>query len=234
MKISTVSCIVCVLAALAVSLTALAGSPLLCHPISVNADQSLPWGKDAFTRSGSYDAARLVNDTLNALGRQTPVLTRMETLRRATLYIDKDTEIADDLMGSLMSRIVNADAAGKPDSLAWFDAGYLAACLQQSGARTSFGPALGKDRSAASIPGYSWVVKAIDISGGNTSMELAAALITVDHRVPEHRAHVKNVLASKNLDAASEDLLKWIAQINGTTIESLRSQLGVADARSGR
>jgi hypothetical protein len=52
--------------------------------------------------------------------------------------------------------------------------------------------------------------------------------------VPEHRSHVKNVLAVSDLDAASKDLLQWIAQINGTTIESLRSQLGVADARSGR
>jgi hypothetical protein len=222
------------LSVLVSEVAALAGPPLLCHPIAVNADQSLPWGKDAFTKSVSYDPSRLVNDTLKALDSATPVLVRMETLRRATLYINKSTEIADDLMGSLMSRVLNSEASGQPDATAWFDAGYLAACFSQSATSTSFGPTTTKGNRAQSIPGYSWVVKAIEISGGNTSMELAAALITVDHRVPEHRSHLKNVLANTELDAASLDLLQWIAQINGTTIESLRSQLGVVDARSGR
>jgi hypothetical protein len=234
MKTPFVSCFVCLLTVFVSAPVALAGPPLLCHPIPIAEDQSLPWGKDAFTKSASYDSRRLVSDTLTALDSATSVLVRMETLRRATLYINRNTQIADDLMGSLMSRVQDAEATGQHDAMAWFDAGYLAACFSQSATNATFGPAAGKGSKARSIPGYSWVVKAIEISGGNTSMELAAALITVDHRVPEHRSHVKNVLAVSDLDAASKDLLQWIAQINGTTIESLRSQLGVADASSGR
>jgi hypothetical protein len=137
-----------VLSVLVSEVAALAGPPLLSHPIAVNADQSLPWGKDAFTKSVLYDPSRLVNDTLKALDSATPVLVRMETLRRATLYINKSTQIADDLMGSLMSRVLNSEASGQPDATAWFDAGYLAACFSQSATSTSFGPTTTKGNRA--------------------------------------------------------------------------------------
>jgi len=53
--------------------------------------KSLPWTastnpKDWNTRKADYDTRRLADDTLALLSDQTPVIARMETLRRAALY----------------------------------------------------------------------------------------------------------------------------------------------------
>jgi hypothetical protein len=213
-----------------------AGPPLICHSIKVDEGQSLPWGKDAFTKSSSYSTSNLVNDTLELLGSDKPVLVRMETLRRASLYIDRKQSLANELLGKLMARALDAEAAGKPDALAWFDAGYLAQCFHQTGTGTSFGPGSTKGVGASAIEGYSWVAKAIAIDGSKPQMEIAAALMTADSRVPEHEKHLKRALEGgvTNDSPEAEKLLAWIAQINGSSLEALRAKFGLTDARSHR
>ena len=72
---------------LAVQQAALAGPPLVCHPFEIGNARSLPWsGSQWRSVDKSYDANRLVEDTRVLLTPQTPVLVRMETLRRATIY----------------------------------------------------------------------------------------------------------------------------------------------------
>lgn len=216
------------------STSLLAGPPLLCHEIKVEPGTSLPWGTDTFTKDGKYNAENVVAETLALLKPQLPVLTRMETLRRATLYIDKNKSKADALLGKLMARALDAEAAGKSDALAWFDAGYLVQCYNQSGTQSSFSPARGKDGSGA-IAGYSWVAKAMALAGDNGEMEIAAALMTADRRTPEHGQHIRRALESPELAKSAEGqrLLGWIAEINGTSLEALRAKYGSSHARRG-
>jgi hypothetical protein len=198
-----------------------AGPPLICHGIDVPEGKSLPWGADTFTKSSSYNASNVVHDALELLAPQTPVLTRMETLRRATLYIDRNKSQADELLGHLMARALDAEAAGKPESLAWFDAGYIVQCYRQTGTPRSFGPAVTKGEGASSIEGYSWVARAIALQGAKVdpALEVAAALVTADSRAPEHEQHMKNAAAAgfgKN-SPEEKKLMDWLQQIHGLT-----------------
>src|SRR5206468_592391 len=69
-----------------------AGPPLICHTIEIGQSKSLPWISHNWNLSGgeTYDTKNLVRDTLEILAPDTPILVRMETLRRATLYTRKD------------------------------------------------------------------------------------------------------------------------------------------------
>ena len=77
---------------LAVATPALAGPPLLCHPFDIGAAKSLPWdGAQGWSKgSADYPLGRLVTDTEAILQPATPVLVRMETLRRAAIYASRD------------------------------------------------------------------------------------------------------------------------------------------------
>src|SRR3977135_861961 len=66
--------------------SAIAGPPLICPAIDIGSADSLPWPRSGWNLSGqeNYDVSHLVPDTLALLAPSTPVLVRMETLRRAT------------------------------------------------------------------------------------------------------------------------------------------------------
>lgn len=112
---------------------ALAGPPLICWPFQIGDAKSLPWGdanatKPEYDPSGydklnatknDYPLTRLVSDTATLLTPQTPVIVRMETLRRAALYAMKDPAVAERLMSHFATR-----AKSSSDALAVFDAGY--------------------------------------------------------------------------------------------------------------
>ena len=70
-----------------VSSPALAGPPLVCFPFEIGNAGTLPMGANGWRSiDPTYDVTRLVDDTLALLRPETPVLVRMETLRRATIY----------------------------------------------------------------------------------------------------------------------------------------------------
>src|SRR5580704_2222720 len=79
--------------------SAQAGPPLICHTIEIGQAKSLPWTNHGWNLSGSenYDLKNLVSDTLAILDSNAPVLVRMETLRRATLYARRDPQAAREL-----------------------------------------------------------------------------------------------------------------------------------------
>src|SRR2546428_13872773 len=110
-----------------------AGPPLICHSVEIGAAKSLPWTSHNWNLSGgeTYDTKNLVRDTLDILGPNIPVLVRMETLRRATLYAGKDPVAAKELLAKLHARATAAESSGHPDALAWFDVGYLAEAYKQ-------------------------------------------------------------------------------------------------------
>jgi hypothetical protein len=170
--------------------SALAGPPLICHSIAIGNAQSLPWTSQDWNLSGTetYDVKKLVGDTLAILNPTTPVLVRMETLRRATLYAQKDPQVARELLTKLQARSSAAETAGHPDALAFFDAGYLAEAYKQW---------LGKENPATGVDGYASVKKAIALRGQDPQMEFAAALMTSKD---EHREHVLRAAAGAKPD----------------------------------
>jgi hypothetical protein len=171
-----------------------AGPPLVCHPIEIGQAKSLPWVELNPRGSTDYDLRNFSRDTLAILDSRTPVLVRMETLRRATIYARQDRQAAKELLARLQERAANSDAAGRPDALAWFDVGYLAEAYKQW---------MGQDEPnpAANLDGYSWVRKAISLRGLDPEMEFAAALITLPGPDRAHRDHVQKAMAGAKSDS---------------------------------
>jgi len=172
---------------------ALAGPPLICHPIEIGQAKSLPWVEFNQPGSTGYDLKNLSQDTLAILDSRPPVLVRMETLRRATIYARQDPQVAKELITRLRARAADSDAAGRPDALAWFDVGYLAEAYKQWMGK-------GEPNPAAGFDGYSWVRKAISLRGSDPEMEFAAALITLTNPGSAHRDHVQKALAGAKQD----------------------------------
>src|SRR3954453_6166111 len=109
---------------------ALAGPPLVCVPYDIGTARSLPWDADGHAWKGmraDYRVSQLTGDTLALLTPGTPIIVRMETLRRAALYATRNTGIARDLLTTLLDRAKSKGA----DSLASFDAGYLLETYKQ-------------------------------------------------------------------------------------------------------
>ena len=193
-------------ALLCLATVAQAGPPLICHTIEIGQAKSLPWISHSWNLSGgeNYDTKNLVRDTLEILAPDTPVLVRMETLRRATLYARKDPVAAKELLARLHARATSAESSGHPDALAWFDVGYLAETYKQwigqnlphmtDGMRMDANPAAGVD-------GYALVKKAIALRGNDPQMEFAAALITLSGPQEAHRQHAQKAIAGAKTDA---------------------------------
>lgn len=187
-----------------------AGPPLICHTIEIGQARSLPWVSHNWNLSGgeTYDTKNLAHDTLEILGPDTPVLVRMETLRRATLYARKDPVAAKELLTRLHDRATSSESSGHPDALAWFDAGYLTETYKQwigqnlphmtDGMRMDSNPAAGVD-------GYALVKKALSmrnaaLHGDDPQMEFAAALITLSGPEEDHRQHTMKAMAGAKGD----------------------------------
>ena len=182
-------------AAILIGLTtsALAGPPLICHPIEIGQAKSLPMADWTRRASQGYDLKNLTRDTVAILDSNAPVLVRMETLRRATIYARLDPQVAKELLTRLQACAANAEAAGHPEALAWFDAGYLAETYKQWIGNGEPNPAIGLD-------GYGLIKKAISLRGQDPEMEFAAALITLRGPDSDHQNHARKAMAGAKND----------------------------------
>ena len=220
-------------ATLGLSVLAQAGPPLICHSIQIGQAKSLPWTNTGLAGDPSYDVKSLATDTLALLTPETPVLVRMETLRRATIYGRKDPHAAKELLTRLYNRATRSESAGRPDALAWFDAGYLVECYRQW---------IGQDlphmtdglpvdpNPAAGLDGYGWVAKAISLEGSNPQMEFASALITLQGAPREHQRHLQAAIAGAKGDALlAQNLSIRFNDSNSPTVAEL-----LADSSKGR
>lgn len=155
-----------------------AGPPLICHPFQTAGTGLLPWGDGPGWNSPDprYDTARLVDDMLRLLSPDSPVLARMENIRRAAIYAARDHRAGDALLAALLARTTTKDGAA--GALAWFDAGYLIESYRQSAHLSR--------RRPPEQDGYAMVARAISMSEGNPSMEFAAALMTTGARADAH------------------------------------------------
>jgi len=207
-----------------------AGPPLICHAIEIGNAKSLPWTSHDWNLSGgeTYDTKNLVRDTLDILGPNTPVLVRMETLRRATLYARKDPVAAKELLAKLYARASSAESAGHPDALAWFDLGYLAETYKQWIGQSWMRVSNNEQNPAAGVDGYALVKEALVLRGasqnGNDSqMEFAAALITLSGPRDAHREHAQKAIAGAKSDAL---LAKNLAsRFTGSQTETISEML---------
>lgn len=182
------------LVALLAPVTAHAGPPLICHPYDIGKAASLPSGDSRFGTSASYDRTQLVADTLGLLKSDTPVLVRMETLRRAAIYatgnlriwdgqkytnVDKDLAIA--LIAKLRERTTTSAKADQ--AIALFDLGFFTETVRQTGLDPS-------------INGYELLLKARELRGPDAEMEFALALASHRGKAAEHADHLARARAA--------------------------------------
>jgi len=213
---------------------ALAGPPLICHPIEIGNAKSLPWtGANWRDVKKDYDLNRLVADTLALLQPDTPVLARMETIRRATVYAvwaKRDSEVgitvksnavADELQAKLMERVREAFRLNKPATMFLFDAGYLDACFKQAGYKSDV-------KAPNLMDAYSMVRKGSAHMGGSPEIEFALAIISEHPRQTAHQEHLQKAIAgAKEGSLLAVNLVKHFGK-PGQNFASLRAQLASA------
>jgi len=193
-----------------------AGPPLVCFPIPIGGAPSLAWGtsKGWDGQRPDYDLSRLAQDTVALLGPRTPVLVRMETLRRAVVYASGNAAAAKTLFDALRAR-----AAEKADTLGQFDLGYAVETYRQA----RFLPG---HVQAAEPPedGYALVRKALSARGPDPEMEYGAALMTCDRSRPMlSDEHLRLAVAGAR---EGSDLARVIAahkELWGDRVQALRT-----------
>jgi hypothetical protein len=187
---------------LAVTTPALAGPPLLCHPFDIGTAKSLPWdGTNSwFQGRADYPVTHLVTDTEAILQSGTPVVVRMETLRRAAIYASQDATVASALLDRL-----TAKARGGSDALAALDAAYAIEALRQI-------TMLGQDGQFRDrIPGVKQALSGHDAAPlveraaaarpGDAAVAFAAALITMGKDRQAYGTYAARARAGASQDA---------------------------------
>ena len=190
---------------LAVAAPALAGPPLLCHPFDIGSARSLPWDGNASWSQGrgDYPIARLVADTEAILQPGTPVVVRMETLRRAAIYASQDPAVASALVEKLTAK------AGKgqtpTDALPALDAAYLIEALHQItmlGQSSEFRDRVpGVKRALAEHDAAPFVAQAVQARPSDPAVAFAAALITMGKDRQAYGAYATRARAGASQDA---------------------------------
>ncbi len=196
---------------LAAAVVAQAGTPLTCVQFNIGSAKSLPWANSgAFALDPKYDTRQLAGDTLAVLAPHTPVIVRMETIRRAAMYARRDPHAG----GQLLTKI-RARAEQHPDAMSLFDYGYLVETYKQIGPDTK--------ALVGGVDGYANVVKAIQLGGGDPQMEFAASLITLWPKRDTHEAHFQKAVAGAATDPLLANNVLSYYSSRGATLAQLRS-----------
>jgi hypothetical protein len=192
-------------AAVLIAAPAFAGPPLLCFPFEIGSAKSLPMGTANWQAvDRSYDSSHLVADTVALLTPQTPVVVRMETLRRATVYASKNPQLAGALLDAFEAR---ASRAEPNVGYAVFDFGYLAETYKQaswmpgdSAPATAMRKAIAR---AKEVDGYMLVQKAQTLTG-DKAMAFALVAMSVDRTrgLEPLRIHLAEAREAAKTDAS--------------------------------
>lgn len=206
------------LSLLLVAAPAAAGPPLLCYPFDTAGAPTLAWGGKGWNQPrADYDLARLALRTEALLTSDTPVIARMETLRRAAIYASRDGAVARDLTARLEARIA-ATGAANARALALFDAGYFAETLQDIVRLQGYDmPGIGRVDTAAlrailkGRDGSTRIAQALALRPDDASLRFAAARVAhADDRKADVVSHARIAAAA----ATKDDLLaRNISQI---------------------
>jgi hypothetical protein len=194
------------LAALGAASPALAGPPLLCHPYDIGDARSLPWdgGGAWFRGQAGYDISHLVDDTTALLTPSTPVLVRMETLRRAVIYASPDEKVAQALLRTFTERARAAEQSGHGDALAYLDAAYVTGAFREMVlvGESPEGRTRAAGARALALDGkeYSLIQKALTLRPDDATIHFAAALIAADSNRAAYAAHAAKARAGTSRD----------------------------------
>jgi len=189
------------LGALLVAAPAFAGPPLLCHPFEIGQAQSLPWdgSRSWFQGRAGYDIRHLIPDTEALLTPSTPVIVRMETLRRAVIYASQDPAVARELLRTTIDRARAAESSGHPNALAYLDAAYVSEALREI---TMLDQMAEFRKSAAQLrdvvergSGYALIQKSLALTPDDAALHFAAALIAADGNRAAYAAHATKARA---------------------------------------
>lgn len=217
---------------LALPLQTLAGPVLICHAYDIGDAKSLPWaGKEWRDVQRNYDLNHLVDDTLSCLAPNTPVLVRMETIRRAMIYAEwakvdhkvnyaaRDHRVTMTLFERLKARADAAERAGKPDALAMFDVGYFIESWRNV--------ADSRSQSLPQMNGYDWITKASALRKHDATMEFAAALITsMRTDKTAQQQHLQKALAgTAEGSLLARNLVRFFPD-KGRSLAELRTSVG--------
>jgi hypothetical protein len=194
-------------AALSMAAPALAGPPLLCHAYNIGTAKSLPWvgEKSWFEGKPDYNIHNLVADTDALLTPSTPVIVRMETLRRAAIYASTDPMVANGLLKRFVNRAEESEKSGHPDALAYLDIAYLAGAFNEFTmmARSKEWESRGSvaQQAKGSLDSYALIQKSIALRPNDPGIQFAAALISNDEHHGEYAAHASRARAGADADA---------------------------------
>jgi hypothetical protein len=204
------------LAAFAIATPVFAGPPLLCHPFEIGTARSLPWDGQAgwSHEKADYRIENLVSETEALLTPSTPVLVRMETLRRASLYASRNPQVAKALLGRLTARAEASEAGGHPDGLALLDAAYVAEAFREIaslGGPEFAGRAPGLRAAIGHVDAYALISRSISARPDDPAIQFAAALIAADKdrgRYTDHAAKARAGAAADTLLARNLKLVQ--------------------------
>lgn len=182
---------------------AFAGPPLICHPFGIGGESSLPLGTDRNSWNNPdprYDTANLVRDTLKLLDSGKPVLVRMETLRRAAMYSNRNAGAGLELANRLTARALASELKGQPNSLALFDAGYFVETMKQL-------EMISKASVFAEIDGYDWARRSLPGLQDKPTAEYALGLM--QSRTTWPNEHIRRAVAgAQEGSPLAKELLK--------------------------
>jgi hypothetical protein len=194
------------LAALGAASPAMAGPPLLCHPYDIGDARSLPWdGAGAWWHGQSgYNPSHLVADTTALLTPSTPVVVRMETLRRAVIYASPDPKVAQVLLQTFTERARAAEQSGRADALAYLDAAYVSGAFREMVlvGESPEGRARAAGARTLTLDGteYTLIQKALALRPDDAAIHFAAALIAADTNRAAYAAHAAKARAGVSRD----------------------------------
>jgi hypothetical protein len=206
MRLSSVAVPTLLLCTLGVASPVLAGPPLLCHPFDIGQARSLPWdGKSSwFQGQRGYDLRHLISDTEALLTPSTPVIVRMETLRRAVIYSSQDMAIAGALLRTVTDRARASESAGHADALAFLDAAYVSEALREI---SELGQMPEFRASAVAVrdlvqpgSGYALIQRSLTLSPEDATLHFAAALIAASNDRQAYVAHATKARAGADRD----------------------------------
>jgi hypothetical protein len=200
------STLIAAFAVLSMAAPALAGPPLLCHAYDIGNAKSLPWvgEKSWFEGRPDYNIQNLVADTEALLTPSTPVIVRMETLRRAAIYASTDPTVANRLLKRFISRAEAPEEKGQPDALAYLDAAYLAGAFNEftmmARSKEWEGRAAVARSAKGALDAYALITKSVALRPGDPAIQFAAALISSDEHRGEYAAHAAKARAGAQAD----------------------------------
>lgn len=205
------------LSLVAMAAPAVAGPPLLCHPFEIGTARSLPWDGSSswFQGRADYNLAHLVSDTDALLTPATPVLVRMETIRRAAIYASLDRAVAASLFARFTARARETASPSRVDPLASLDAALLTETFRQL-AKLGSSPAF-RDRAevagavVGSNDGRALLAQCLTARPDDAAVQFAAALMTADKDRRAYDEHARKARAGATSDPLLARNLKHVS-----------------------